>query len=164
MLAPGDVLTCFVPSIYRRFSRLDIPPTMAGVYLQRERNPALHWQSTRVWRWRRDCRRCKIRVSPLRTGSYFPVVCKNCRIVSYCSVGCMEAARPLHAMECKGVGEMPWKGGDQRPSWPRNYLRPATGHLFMPCSLRESLTRVSSMATIAGLTMRAVPILYHQQN
>ena len=64
----------------------------------------------------------------LTRGSYFPVVCRNCRIISYCSVGCLEAARPLHAMECEGIKELEKCRGKEeikvdRPSWPHNYAR-----------------------------------------
>ena len=63
-----------------------------------------------------------------RVGSTAPVVCKECRIISYCSRDCLDAARPLHTMECKGIQELEKSRGKVemnilRPSWPYNYMR-----------------------------------------
>ena len=43
------------------------------------------------------CNHCLVRVC----GT--PVVCDDCRVVGYCSAECLDAALPLHAMECKGI-------------------------------------------------------------
>ena len=60
--------------------------------------------------------------------SLYPIVCRECRIISYCSTSCLEAARPLHAMECKGIKELEKCRGKvelkvDRPSFPHNYTR-----------------------------------------
>lgn len=36
-------------------------------------------------------------------GNSPAAVCKECRISSYCSRECLDAARPLHVLECKGM-------------------------------------------------------------
>ena len=35
-----------------------------------------------------------------------PIVCRKCRIISYCSNECLEAARPLHLLECDGIAQL----------------------------------------------------------
>ena len=34
------------------------------------------------------------------------VVCSSCKVVGYCSKECLNAASPLHSMECKGIAEL----------------------------------------------------------
>ena len=41
-----------------------------------------------------------------RIGTALPFVCRDCRIISYCSNECLKAARPLHAMECNGITQL----------------------------------------------------------
>ena len=44
------------------------------------------------------CHNCLAKI-----GDAPPVVCRECKIVSYCSIECLQAARSLHAMECNGI-------------------------------------------------------------
>ena len=43
------------------------------------------------------CHHCLVRVR----GT--PVVCNDCKVVGYCGKDCLDAALPLHAMECQGI-------------------------------------------------------------
>ena len=40
------------------------------------------------------------------------VVCTECQVVGYCSDACRDGARPLHAMECKGLVQLEKLRGD----------------------------------------------------
>lgn len=41
-----------------------------------------------------------------------PILCDKCKVAGYCSRDCLEAASPLHAMECTGLAELEKLRGD----------------------------------------------------
>ena len=66
-------------------------------------------------------------------GSTTPIVCRGCRIISYCSRDCLDADRSLHTMECEGIMELEKLRGKveldgvQGGSWPSD-----TKHYWPP--------------------------------
>ena len=71
------------------------------------------------------CHHCFLRI---RSGD--PVVCSDCKVVSYCSRECLAAALPLHIIECNKVARLEKLRGseqyriveqdDLRSYWPPN--------------------------------------------
>ena len=68
------------------------------------------------------CHNCLAKI-----GDATPVVCRDCKIASYCSIECLQAARSLHAIECNGIISLEKLRGKvaldiPRPSsWPIGY-------------------------------------------
>ena len=48
-----------------------------------------------------------------------PIVCRDCKIASYCSDECLESARPLHRVECKGMIKLEKLRGKETIEYPR---------------------------------------------
>ena len=48
-----------------------------------------------------------------------PLVCRDCKIASYCSHECMESNRPLHRVECNGMIELEKLRGKETIEYPR---------------------------------------------
>ena len=52
-------------------------------------------------------------------NNVLPIVCRECRIIGYCSNECLEVARPLHSLECKGITELEKLRGKVKLEIPR---------------------------------------------